>query len=150
MALTRTVRGIGLVVSVALGLFLGGCRSGPERRADPAYHAKGVLRQLENTRQVMARAIVPNDREYSGGRRYNPGQDMTNALDMLGKALDGLPLRIEKKAETRKEDRKAAAEKAKAKFDELRPVLMGLKYDAAEMNAKLDEIADLVRQAEKE
>ena len=144
------MRVIRLVVLAALAVLPTGCRSGPDRRSDVDFHVKGVLAQIDNTRKVMARAIVPNEHEYSGGRRYNPGQDMQNALDMLDKALYGLPLRIEKKAETRKEERKAAAEKARVKFDELRPVLMSLKYDRADMNAKLDEIADLVRQAEKE
>ncbi len=46
-------------------------------------------------------------------------------------------------------ERKAAADKAVEIFTALRPVLESLKFDRAEGNAKLDEVAKLLDEVER-
>jgi hypothetical protein len=67
----------------------------------------------------------------------------------LARALDGLPVRIEQAAGAAAESQKAAAQKAIALFAQVRPTLESLKYDEAEVKAKMDELGQIIDQVSK-
>ena len=110
---------------------------------DEKKHRAGVEFQVEGARVTMAslrRGIACDPMDPFGMRR---------ATDRFARALGGVPARVESKATTRVQERKAAAEKAVEIFTALRPVLESLDFDRAEANAKLDEVAKLLDDVER-
>jgi len=116
-------------------LTVAGCGDPQERRATLGFSCRAVRQCLDHLRtQLPRRELYP----------------MKAATDSLARALAGLPAKVQKKAATRQAERKAAALKARALFEELQPVLESLKYDEAEMNARLDELAGIIDEVERE
>ncbi len=137
----RTVPKAALLTLLCCTL-LAGCSNPKERRASLAFHAGAVRKTLAMVKRTV--------RLFKAGQLKEPGYDIPIALEALGNNLSGLPARIEKKATTRVEERKAAAVKAGEIFREIRPKLRSLKFDEAEANAKLDEIGALIDEVEKD
>jgi hypothetical protein len=128
-------------VALCLGLvLLSGCGGGRKRRASVEFHAEGV-------RYAVGRLSREIDRARAGQRV--DAYAMSSATDAVERALRGLPERIEKKAATRVEERKAKAEEAIKLFAALRPVLVGLRFDEGEVKAKLAELGRLIDEVEK-
>ncbi len=121
---------------------LPGCGDPQQRRSSVKFHAEGCRKSLEMLRRVL--------RLWKAEKLQEPHYDIPIAIDTLSRALSGLPARIEKKATTRVEERKAAAEKARALFEQLRPKLNSRGFEEAEVNAKLDELARLLDEVERE
>ena len=146
-ASASTDRPAGTVVLLCLACLLpGGCTDKKKLRAGVEFHAKGVRLGVRRVRKEVTRPPRQLDGEVIAG---TDAYSMKTATDHLARALRGLPARIEKKATSRKSERKAAAEKAKRLFAELRPVLESLKYDKGEACGKLDEIAKLMGEVER-
>ena len=121
---------------------LGGCSDPEERRASVEFHADAVRKTMEVLRRVV--------RLQAAGKLKEPHYDIPIAIDLVNGSLAGLPARVEAQAKTRVAERKAAAEKARELFAQLRPKLQSLKFEQAEINAKLDEILALIDEVEKE
>lgn len=121
-------------------LLLGGCRDKQKQRSGVQFHARGV-------RDAIGRLRKEVDGTGAGGQADLYA--MENATAALGRALRGLPGRVEKTAQTRQQERKDAAEKARQLFEGYRPTLESLRYDKAEANAKLDELDRLIQEVEK-
>lgn len=117
---------LGLLAAAALA----GCGGGKEKRSSVSFHADGVRQNIERVRDQLTRT-------------HNPFA-MQSATDALYRALEGLPVRIERKATERVQQRKAKAQEALAFFVELRKTLDAMTYDQAEANAKLDELAKII------
>lgn len=113
-----------------------GCKDEEKRRAGVAFQVEGARVTMESLRRQIAREPM------------NP-YGMRLATDRFARALGGVPARVQDKAATRVQERKAAAEKAVEMFGALRPVLESLKFDRAEANAKLDEVAKLLDEVER-
>jgi hypothetical protein len=129
--LTRTI-----IIVLAACPFLMGCKKAEEERSRVGFHVKGVRLAVEGVTKEIAR----EERDFYG---------MRVATDRLGRALDGLPGRVEKKAETRVAERKQSAEQAVKLFEELRPTLESLKFDEGEVQAKFDELNRLLDEVER-
>ena len=127
---------VAIVTAFLICPFLGGCKSGGSYRSSVNFHAEGVRLGIQRVNGEIAR----NPRDYYG---------MNVATDHLERALSGLPARIGKKATTRVEERKAKAEEAIKLFAALKPVLVGLQFDAGEVKAKLAELGRLIDEVEK-
>ncbi|GAF77699.1 unnamed protein product [marine sediment metagenome] len=127
---------VGVLLALCLIPWLaGGCRDEKKHRAGVDFQVEGARVTMESLRRQIAREPM----DTYGMRR---------ATDRFARALGGLPARVEDKATTRVKERKAAAEKAVEMFAALRPVLESLKFDRAEGNAKLDEVAKLLDEVE--
>lgn len=111
-----------------------GCRSGEKRRARLEFSCNAVRSSIK-----LVEDNLPAREMYS----------MRAAADQLLRALDGLPKKVEKKATTRVQERKAVAEKARDFFAKLRPTLESLKYDEGEVRAKLRELSGMIDEVER-
>ena len=111
-----------------------GCRSGEKRRARLEFSCDAVRSSIK-----LVEDNLPARELYS----------MRAAADQLGRTLGGLPAKVEKKATTRVEERKAAALKARDFFAKLRPTLESLKYDEGEVRAQLRELAAMIDEVER-
>jgi len=129
-------------------LLAGGCQDKKKVRSGLAFHVKGVHRAIGRVRNQV-QPPKDDNRPDRIGHRQNAYYSMKIAAEQLARALRGLPGRVEKKATTRKQERKAAAEKAKKLFQDLRPTLESLRFDKAKADAKLDEIEKLIADVEK-
>ena len=123
-------------------LLLVGCKDAKEHRASVEFHAEAVRNSLAMLRRTV--------RQFKAGELKEPSYDMRIVTDLLDRALYGLPERIEKRATTRVEERKAAAVKARKLFQQLRPKLDALSFEEAEANAMFDVIASLLDEVERE
>ena len=134
-AITRPPVGV-LLALCAIPWLLTGCKDERKHRAGVEFQVKGARVTMESLRRQIARDPM------------NP-YGMRLATDRFARALGGVPARVEDKATTRVKERKAAAEKAVEAFTALRPVLDSLKFERAEANAKLDEVAKLLDEVER-
>jgi len=123
-------------------VLLTGCSDPKERRTSVEFHADAVRKTMKVLRHVV--------RLQAAGKLKEPHYDVPIAIDLVNGSLAGLPARIETKAKTRVAERKAAAVQAQKLFRELQPKLRSLKFEEAEVNAKLDEILALIDEVEKE
>ena len=121
---------------------IGGCRDPQKRRASVEFHADAVRKTMEVLRRVV--------RLHAAGELKEPHYDIPIAIELVTGSLAGLPARVEAKAKTRVPERKAAAEKARQLFAQLRPKLRSLKFTEADINPKLDEILALIDEIERE
>ena len=122
---------------------LAGCGNDQERRASVEFHLAGTRTAIDRVKMAVEHA---HD-ESEGGR--GPGGLMLAATEQLRRCLEGLPARIEKKASTRVEERKAAAEKARQFFEQLRPTLLSLRFDQAEMLDKLRQLSGMLDEVQR-
>jgi len=129
-------------VYLVLCAALGGCRDAEKERAKVEFHSEAVRKTIKINRDVAGL--------FKAGKLVEPSYDIRTATDVLDRALYGLPGRVEKKAKTRVEERKAAAVKARKIFAELRPKLESMKFELADVNAKFDEIERLIDEVERE
>jgi hypothetical protein len=130
--MTRKILYWGIGAAACAGLL--GCGGGQKRRSTVEFHCKAVrtcIGLVEH--QLAARQQFP----------------MRGATDHLGRALHGLPEIIKKKASTRLEERLKTADQAIELFEHLRPTLDELKYDQAQVKAKLDELSGMIDRIEK-
>jgi len=128
-------------LALAFCTLLTGCTDPKERRASVKFHAQAVRKSMEVLRRVV--------RLQAAGQLQEPHYDIPIAIELVSGQLAGLPKRIEQKAETRVEERKAAAVKAQDLFKALQPKLRSLKFTDADINAKLDEVLALIDEVER-
>ena len=128
-----------LVLAVLLGgpfaLSTAGCQSGQKTRATVKFRAGGVRINLDRLKREVGR------KDQFGMRAAYLG---------VLKALDGLPEQVAKQAKTRVEQRKASAQSALDAFRKLVPELESLKYEKADMLAKIARIEQLLDDVEKD
>jgi outer membrane murein-binding lipoprotein Lpp len=132
---SRTPVGVLLALCLAPSL-LAGCKDEEKHRASVEFQVEGARVTMDRLRRQIARE--PLD-----------AYGMQRATDSFARALGGVPARVEDKAATRVQERKASAEKAVEVFTALRPVLESLEFDRAEANAKLNEVAKLLGEVER-
>ena len=130
-------------------LAIGGCRDDAEEMTTVSFHAEGVRLNLRRVRAEIARASAPPGQGPTSQRSNGNYYAMRTACDKLARALGGLPDRVTNKADSRGEQRRAAAERAVQLFEALRPTLESMRYDPAEAGAKLDELARLIDEVER-
>ena len=128
-------------------LLFGGCGGSKESRATVEFHAQGAREAIGRLRGEVNRPKT-DQRQVGPDRRDNAQYRMQNATEQVSRALRGLPARIDKAAQTRKAERRSAAEKARQLFEAYRPALESLRYDKAQANARLDELIELLDQVE--
>jgi len=129
-----------VLLPLVVASLLCGCTDKKKQRATVAFHTKAVRKSIDRLRKVSSTISKGNAREA--------GYDIRITTDLVDRALSGLPGRIERSAPDGKDRRKAAAVKAVAIFRQLRATLESLKYDQAQVNAKLDEIDKLMDQVD--
>jgi len=122
-----------LIAIVLVGCVAGCGKEDPQESIELAGAA--VRRAIEGVkRQLPKRLVFP----------------MGTAASHLEMALEGLPLRVEEKAQTRLEERKAAAQRAKEFYQEkIRPALSNMQYDEDQVRADLDELAKIIDEVER-
>jgi len=133
----------------AMSMLPAGCTDKEKYRASVGFHAKGVRVGIQRVRDEIARQGSGNRQDRTGDGRGDY-YGMRVATDHLARALRGLPVRIGKKATTRVGERKALAGKARKLFEELRPTLESLRFDKAEVNARLDELGGMIDEVERD
>jgi hypothetical protein len=125
-----------VIIALVACSLLTGCKGGESKRAEVGFHVQGVRLAIDRVKKEAAR----NPRDTYG---------MRIATDGLSRALEGLPERIEKKASSRVQERKAAAEEAIKLFEKLKPTLEGLQFDQAKVEAEFAELNKLLDEVEK-
>ncbi len=109
-------------------------KEGEKARASFEFYTQGVRLTMDRLKKE-----IPRRENYA----------MQVAAKKVQDALAGLPAAVEKKAETDKAERKAAAEEAVKFFEQqMRAQLLGLRYDEAEMLAKLEALSRLLEKVE--
>ncbi len=130
-----------LVLSVLIIMLSVGCDDGSDRRASVKFHTTGVRQIIESLKTELNR-----DAE---GARGSLRERIEAASLRLGQALYRLPARLEAKAETRKAERVAAANKAKDLYEGFRAQLISGKLDKDQAIAKFDELLAILDEVDK-
>ena len=144
----RTVTCVLLLAAVAA--LSCGCRNKKEARSTVAFHTQSVrtnLGYLRNLLDKIEKGATPEDPARGRGGYSDAMRGITAGVR---RALEGLPQRVQKKATTNVEQRKAAAAKALALFESIQPSLNSLRYDKTAVLASLDQIDALLAEVDQE
>ena len=125
-------------LGVALSVALIGCgKGGEKKRATFEFYTEGVRLALQ---RLKWESLERSERDSYG---------MQAAVMKVESVLYGLPLTIDRKAETKKEERKKAAEDARTFFlKEMRDTLLTLKYDNEDIRSKLEQLGTILDKVE--
>lgn len=123
-------------IAVLACLPLAGCRNEEKQRASVEFHAKGVRLNIDYLLRQLPR---------KGQGDYV----MKTACDQVSRSLYALPQTVREEAGTRVNERVAAAEKARAFFEQIRPTLESRDVDDAYAKAKMDELSKMIDEVEK-
>ena len=124
-----------LAIGAAVTLSLTGC--GKDRQAERETF-EFYTRDLHHKIDRIEREI-PRHETYG----------MQGAVERMEDIMFGLPFQIEKRAVDKAEERKAAAEEALTFFrQKMKAELLSLRYDDAEMQAKLEKLKAIIERVD--